>query len=197
MLLILTLYSAVLNHQSKNSNQLLLQIIFNTDHGRIEDTLWLTPMSFLTQIPHSRSTGYKRSRLSRNKRTVNRAYSSVLFVGEIVKCLAKEATQAALVYSSTMMSSGQFTREPAIVVKGFEAVVRYLQKAFIDHGVLPLYETTVDRPLSTDIYFSLPTENVSNLHRSPSAETWHFYLGEPITILEIDDKNGSVEFTNM
>ncbi|GJT95980.1 photosystem I chlorophyll a/b-binding protein 6, chloroplastic [Tanacetum coccineum] len=55
----------------------------------------------------------------------------------------------------------------------------------------------VDRPISTAIYFFLPTGNVSNLHRIPSAETWHFYLGEPITILEIDDKNGSVKFTNM
>nr|XP_043622324.1 uncharacterized protein LOC122593927 [Erigeron canadensis] len=55
----------------------------------------------------------------------------------------------------------------------------------------------VDRPISTAIYFFLPTGTVSNLHRIPSAETWHFYLGEPITIVEIDDKNGSVKFTYM
>ncbi|KAI7724513.1 hypothetical protein M8C21_028994 [Ambrosia artemisiifolia] len=55
----------------------------------------------------------------------------------------------------------------------------------------------VDRPISTAIYFFLPSGNVSNLHRIPSAETWHFYLGEPITIFEIDDKDGSVKFTYM
>ncbi|KAK9075937.1 hypothetical protein SSX86_004267 [Deinandra increscens subsp. villosa] len=55
----------------------------------------------------------------------------------------------------------------------------------------------VGRPISTAIYYFLPSGNVSNLHRIPSAETWHFYLGEPITILEIDDKNGSVKFTCM
>ncbi|KAI3694433.1 hypothetical protein L1987_77398 [Smallanthus sonchifolius] len=55
----------------------------------------------------------------------------------------------------------------------------------------------VDRPISTAIYFFLPSGNVSNLHRIPSAETWHFYLGEPITILEINDKDGSVKFTCM
>ncbi|XP_071699375.1 uncharacterized protein [Rutidosis leptorrhynchoides] len=55
----------------------------------------------------------------------------------------------------------------------------------------------VDRPISTAIYFFLPSGNVSNLHRIPSAETWHFYLGEPITILEIHDINGSVKVTCM
>ncbi|PWA87644.1 rmlC-like jelly roll fold protein [Artemisia annua] len=55
----------------------------------------------------------------------------------------------------------------------------------------------VDRPISTAVYFFLPTGNVSNLHRIPSAETWHFYLGEPITIMEIDDKNRSVAFLIM
>ncbi|KAK1408534.1 hypothetical protein QVD17_40394 [Tagetes erecta] len=55
----------------------------------------------------------------------------------------------------------------------------------------------VDRPISTAIYFFLPSGNVSNLHRIPSAETWHFYMGEPITILEINDKDGSVKFTCM
>ncbi|XP_076927371.1 uncharacterized protein LOC143590907 [Bidens hawaiensis] len=62
----------------------------------------------------------------------------------------------------------------------------------------------VDRPISTAIYFFLPSGNVSNLHRIPSAETWHFYLGEPITLyyllqhmLEINDKDGSVKFTYM
>lgn len=40
----------------------------------------------------------------------------------------------------------------------------------------------VDRPISTAIYFLLPSGSVSHLHRIPSAETWHFYLGEPLTV---------------
>ncbi|GAB4853668.1 hypothetical protein Ancab_017858 [Ancistrocladus abbreviatus] len=53
----------------------------------------------------------------------------------------------------------------------------------------------VDRPVSTAIYFLLPSGSVSLLHRIPSAETWHFYLGEPITIVELDDRDGSVKLS--
>ncbi|KAB5552485.1 hypothetical protein DKX38_009796 [Salix brachista] len=42
-------------------------------------------------------------------------------------------------------------------------------------------EYKVDRAVSTSIYFLLPAGNVSLLHRIPCAETWHFYLGEPLT----------------
>ncbi|KAF9680378.1 hypothetical protein SADUNF_Sadunf06G0114900 [Salix dunnii] len=42
-------------------------------------------------------------------------------------------------------------------------------------------EYKVDRAISTSIYFLLPAGNVSLLHRIPCAETWHFYLGEPLT----------------
>lgn len=41
--------------------------------------------------------------------------------------------------------------------------------------------------ISTAIYFLVPAGNVSKLHRFPSAEIWHFYYGEPLTVLEIDD----------
>lgn len=40
----------------------------------------------------------------------------------------------------------------------------------------------VDRPVSTSIYFLLPSGNVSRLHRIPCAETWHHYIGDPITV---------------
>jgi len=40
----------------------------------------------------------------------------------------------------------------------------------------------VDRAVSTSIYFLLPSGSVSRLHRIPMAETWHFYLGEPLTV---------------
>ncbi|XP_030538457.1 uncharacterized protein LOC115746707 [Rhodamnia argentea] len=53
----------------------------------------------------------------------------------------------------------------------------------------------VDRPVSTSIYFMLPAGSVSRLHRIPCAETWHFYLGEPLTVLELNEKDGSVKLT--
>uniref|UniRef100_A0A803MF60 DUF985 domain-containing protein n=1 Tax=Chenopodium quinoa TaxID=63459 RepID=A0A803MF60_CHEQI len=56
-------------------------------------------------------------------------------------------------------------------------------------------EDKVDRPVSTAIYFLLPSGSVSKLHRIPCAETWHFYLGEPLTILELNEKDGSIKLT--
>ncbi|KAL9242168.1 hypothetical protein vseg_016194 [Gypsophila vaccaria] len=53
----------------------------------------------------------------------------------------------------------------------------------------------VDRPISTAIYFLLPSGCVSTIHRIPCAETWHFYLGEPITILELNEEDGCVKLT--
>ncbi|XP_052200376.1 uncharacterized protein LOC127806865 isoform X2 [Diospyros lotus] len=53
----------------------------------------------------------------------------------------------------------------------------------------------VGRPISTSIYFLLPSGSVSHLHRIPCAETWHFYMGEPITVVEMNDKDGSVKLT--
>ena len=42
------------------------------------------------------------------------------------------------------------------------------------------------RACSTAIYFLLPRGSVSHLHCIPSDELWHFYLGGPLTIVEID-----------
>ncbi|XP_010498322.1 PREDICTED: uncharacterized protein LOC104776028 [Camelina sativa] len=52
----------------------------------------------------------------------------------------------------------------------------------------------VDRAVSTCIYFMLPSGSVSHLHRIPMAETWHFYLGEPLTVVELHD-DGKLKFT--
>ncbi|CAH9097597.1 unnamed protein product [Cuscuta epithymum] len=57
----------------------------------------------------------------------------------------------------------------------------------------PTYK--VDRPVSTSIYFLLPSASVSHLHRIPCAETWHFYSGEPITVMELNESDGSVKLT--
>ncbi|KAK4761706.1 hypothetical protein SAY87_029590 [Trapa incisa] len=51
----------------------------------------------------------------------------------------------------------------------------------------------VNRPVSTSIYFLMPSGNVSLLHRIPMAETWHFYMGEPLTVFELNDKDATVK----
>lgn len=53
----------------------------------------------------------------------------------------------------------------------------------------------VDRPVSTSIYFLLPSGSISHLHRIPMAETWHFYLGESITVVELNEEDGGVKLT--
>ncbi|CAN6699123.1 unnamed protein product [Malus baccata var. baccata] len=52
----------------------------------------------------------------------------------------------------------------------------------------------VERPVSSSIYFLLPSGSVSRLHRIPMAETWHFYLGEPIMVVELGE-DGKVKLT--
>ncbi|XP_058080104.1 uncharacterized protein LOC131228230 [Magnolia sinica] len=54
----------------------------------------------------------------------------------------------------------------------------------------------VDRPISTSIYFLLPSGSVSHLHRIPCAQTWHFYMGEPLTVFELC-KGGQIKLTTI
>ncbi|CAI7853440.1 unnamed protein product [Closterium sp. NIES-54] len=54
----------------------------------------------------------------------------------------------------------------------------------------------VGRPVSTCIYFLLPTGSVSHLHRMPSSEIFHHYAGDPLTIVEIED-DGSIRKTTI
>ncbi len=45
----------------------------------------------------------------------------------------------------------------------------------------------VDRQASTAIYFLIIPGNISRLHRIKSDEVWHFYLGGPMTVIELDN----------
>uniref|UniRef100_A0A0E0HM70 DUF985 domain-containing protein n=1 Tax=Oryza nivara TaxID=4536 RepID=A0A0E0HM70_ORYNI len=45
----------------------------------------------------------------------------------------------------------------------------------------------VDRAVSNAIYFLLPAGEIVKLHRIPCAETWHYYMGEPLTVFEVHD----------
>ncbi|KAH7296155.1 hypothetical protein KP509_26G011500 [Ceratopteris richardii] len=75
----------------------------------------------------------------------------------------------------------------------------FYKETFRDHSVqlstsvLP-HQYKVDRPVSTAIYYLLPSGCISKLHRLPSAEVWHFYLGDPLTVLEINEE-GHVKHT--
>uniref|UniRef100_M8B0D9 DUF985 domain-containing protein n=1 Tax=Aegilops tauschii TaxID=37682 RepID=M8B0D9_AEGTA len=44
----------------------------------------------------------------------------------------------------------------------------------------------VDRVVSRAIYFWLPAGEIARLHRI-RAETWHYYMGEPLTVFEVHD----------
>ena len=50
-------------------------------------------------------------------------------------------------------------------------------EALPDHGR--------DRSLSTAIYYLLTPKTVSAMHRLPGDEVFHFYLGDPVTMLQL------------
>jgi uncharacterized protein len=43
-----------------------------------------------------------------------------------------------------------------------------------------------ERSISTAIYFLLEAGQCSRLHRIKADEVWHFYAGDPLTVVEID-----------
>ncbi|KAK4432787.1 hypothetical protein Salat_1040900 [Sesamum alatum] len=76
----------------------------------------------------------------------------------------------------------------------------FYSETFRDNSIIlskshlpPQYK--VDRPVSTSIYFLLPSGSVSHLHRIPCAESWHFYSGEPLTVIELNENDGSIKLT--
>lgn len=56
------------------------------------------------------------------------------------------------------------------------------------------YAETYRSPHSTAIYFLITPGNFSALHRIKSDELWHFYLGDPITLVEMNEQ-GDVKKT--
>lgn len=53
-----------------------------------------------------------------------------------------------------------------------------------------------NRSASTAIYFLIEKNNFSALHRIKSDETWHFYVGDPLEVIEINEK-GELKKTNI
>lgn len=65
----------------------------------------------------------------------------------------------------------------------------YFRETYRDSGVIPQEalgkEFSGARNYSTAIYFLLPEGQKSKLHRIKSDEVWHFYLGGPLTLIQI------------
>lgn len=57
--------------------------------------------------------------------------------------------------------------------------------------------TTGTRCASTAIYFLVAPGSVSRLHRIQSDECWHFYMGHPLTIVEIDEDSKQCILTQL
>lgn len=49
-----------------------------------------------------------------------------------------------------------------------------------------VHPEVAQRQASTGIYFLLTPGNVSRFHRIAADEMWHFYLGSPLTVVELD-----------
>ncbi|MCF8424250.1 MAG: cupin domain-containing protein [Bacteroidia bacterium] len=53
-----------------------------------------------------------------------------------------------------------------------------------------------DRNMATGIYFLIEKGNFSALHKIKSDETWHFYYGDALEVVEID-ANGNLNITKI
>jgi predicted cupin superfamily sugar epimerase len=53
-----------------------------------------------------------------------------------------------------------------------------------------------NRNFATSIYFLIEKNNFSAFHRIKSDETWHFYEGDPLEVIEID-LDGNLLFTTV
>lgn len=72
--------------------------------------------------------------------------------------------------------------EPHPVEGGFFRET-YRSQAKLPAEVLP--DHGCERSLSTAIYYLLTPKTVSALHRLPGDEVFHFYLGDPVTMLQL------------
>jgi predicted cupin superfamily sugar epimerase len=52
------------------------------------------------------------------------------------------------------------------------------------HAALPM-RFDGDRSFATSIYYVIPPGQISSLHLMLADETWHFYIGSPINLVEI------------
>ncbi len=70
----------------------------------------------------------------------------------------------------------------------------YRSDETISRSVLPL-RFAGDRSFSTAIYYLLTAHTFSALHRLPSDELFHFYLGDPVDMLQLHPDGSSAVIT--
>ncbi|KAA0149131.1 hypothetical protein FNF27_04510 [Cafeteria roenbergensis] len=68
----------------------------------------------------------------------------------------------------------------------------YESDAKIEGDLTPGAYAGGPRHVMTHIFFLLTRGQVSHLHKIASDELWHFYGGDPLTVVEADPKTGSV-----
>jgi uncharacterized protein len=68
----------------------------------------------------------------------------------------------------------------------------YRSTGVISQQALPSYYVG-ERCFSTSIYFLLADGEISHLHRLASDEVWHFYLGQPLELLQISPDGQSTK----
>ncbi len=67
----------------------------------------------------------------------------------------------------------------------YKETYRSLEEAAVDREEP---QKVVQRSFATGIYFLLPKGKISTWHRIQSDEMWHFYLGDPMALYQIDPK---------
>lgn len=75
----------------------------------------------------------------------------------------------------------------------------YYRETYRDQNSYPLQDINGingERNFSTAIYFLVEKENFSALHRIKSDEVWHFYAGDALEVIEIDER-GELRFTKV
>lgn len=69
----------------------------------------------------------------------------------------------------------------------------YRSSSTIPANVLP--EHGGNRNYCTDIYYLLPKGSISKIHKIKSDEMWHFYLGDPMTLVLLSIDGGVKKIT--
>lgn len=76
----------------------------------------------------------------------------------------------------------------------------YFRETYRSELILPSdglpSEFSGSRNAATAIYFLIEKNNFSALHKIKSDETWHFYAGDPLEVIELNE-NGELKKTNI
>jgi len=77
----------------------------------------------------------------------------------------------------------------------------YFREIYRSHAVIPVgaglagYASSAARSLATSIYYLLTPDTFSELHRLPTEELFHLYLGGPLQMLQLHPDGTGKEWT--